>query len=146
MIYTMSFDYKIGGGYSGGLFELYISDSTSLNLRKSRWDANRTSVVDKVAEVELDGNEGSVNVRLNDFVAFMVMHEHTNVALDYVVDLGFRVNTSNFIYPIVSVYDGANSLHYADNLDYSTNTPTTTEGLESLSAHLTNFTITAEFR
>lgn len=140
--YNIKFDYKISGKYSKAEFVLYVT--TRINNNSSFEDNGYlASFGTKLLTIDLKGNEGNVDVNMNDEdFGFWMPDSSYDAGFVYYRDKGFgyRKSNSNFI-PIVYVVDSVGNRYTLNHLDYNTSYPETEEGLSTLSGYLQNFTI-----
>lgn len=142
-VYKLEFDYHINSQYTGASFELGIVGSNfSVAVENRRLSANNgfsthNNVV-KIAEAQVTGNSGSVEIILNDFYDFMNPDMTTGTD-----ELGNRViRSGSNLLPYLNVNGISGETYTVNYLDYTKDTPTTQAEMSLLSGYLTNFKIT----
>lgn len=146
--YYLSFDYKINNGYSGGFFELaltyYDNPTYTRYLRENTFPADNAGCV---VNVGLEGQSGSIDVRMNDYTQFMRAYELSGITTRNNGEEDFYIHERNNVLPLVAVYDGTGTAYYLNYLGRNVEYPATTkEELDMLPGYITNFKITQHKR
>lgn len=142
-VYKLEFDYHINSQYTGASFELGIVSSIFSIVEENRLLSENNGFstlkeVVKIAEAQVTGNSGSVEIILNDFYDFMNPDMITGTD-----ELGNRVIRSGFyLLPYLNVNGISGETYTVNYLDYKKDTPTTQAEMSLLSGYLTNFKIT----
>lgn len=145
--YYLSFDYKINNGYSGGFFELGLTyQSSPTYTRFLRSNTFPTDYVGCVVNVGLEGQSGSVDVRMNDYTQFMRAYELSGISTRNRGEENFHIYEGNNVFPLVAVYDGTGTAYYLNYLGRDVYPATTKEELDMLPGYITNFKITQHKR
>lgn len=145
--YYLSFDYKINNGYSGGFFELGLTyQGSPTYTNRLRDNTFPTDYVGCVVNVGLEGQSGSVDVRMNDYTQFMRAYELSGISTRNRGAEDFYINEDNNVFPLVAVYDGTGTAYYLNYLGRDVYPATTKEELDMLPGYITNFKITQHKR